>query len=110
MRCDTPSGREGFVALGLSSNGGVDAVLFHELGMSSVVNFVREMNGVLTRSSPHVATEGDVSRLTGRNALPKGRESGHRRARARVRVARGDERRDSRCLTPAWACTCRARS
>ena len=71
VRCDTPSGREGFVALGLSSNGGVDAVLFHELGMSSVVNFVREMNGVLTRSSPHVATEGDVSRLTGRNALPK---------------------------------------
>ena len=71
VRCDTPSGREGFVALGLSSNGGVDAVLFHELGMSSVVNFVREMDGVLTRSSPHAATAGDVSRLTGRNAVPK---------------------------------------
>ena len=70
VRCDAPSGREGFVALGLSSNGGVDAVLFHELGMSSVVNFVREMKGVLTRASPHVATAGDVVRLTGRNALP----------------------------------------
>ena len=70
VRCDTPSGREGFVALGLSSNGGVDAILFHELGMSSVVNFVREYKGTLTRSSPHAASQGDVARLTGRNALP----------------------------------------
>ena len=83
---------EGFVALGLSSNGGVDAILFHELGMSSVVNFVREYKGTLTRSSPHAASQGDVARLTGRNALPPdGR--GHRRERTRVRVAKRGERR-----------------
>lgn len=63
--CDMLSGCEGFVVLGLSLNGGVDVVLFYEFGMLSVVNFVREMNGVLTRSSSYVATEGDVLRLMG---------------------------------------------
>jgi len=70
VRCAAPTTFEGFVALGLSSNGGVDAVLFHELGMSSVLNFVREAKGMLTRASPNVATRGDVVRLTGRNAAP----------------------------------------
>ncbi|OUS48189.1 hypothetical protein BE221DRAFT_69754 [Ostreococcus tauri] len=71
VRCDAPTADEGFVALGLSSNAGVDAILFHELGMSSVVNFVKEFGGVLTRATPRVASQGDVAMLTGRNAVPR---------------------------------------
>ena len=70
VRCAAPTTLEGFVALGLSSNGGVDTVVFHELGMSSVLNFVREIKGMITRASPNVATRGDVVRLSGRNLLP----------------------------------------
>lgn len=109
VRCDTPSGREGFVALGLSSNGGVDAILFHELGMSSVVNFVREYKGTLTRSSPHVASQGDVARLTGRTRFRRMDAWTSSEANAR---ASGEARREEglKYRTLAWACTCRARS
>lgn len=108
VRCAAPTTFEGFVALGLSSNGGVDAVLFHELGMSSVLNFVREAKGMLTRASPNVATRGDVVRLTGRT---RRRWMDAQTSSAPNANANGEERRvGSRHRIAAWGCTCRVRS